>query len=120
MLTVPAGAFAASLLFDMLSLVAATPEQADSYERRAADLLRLAVGNALTSVAIDIADYLRTPPSSTPPAALRRFAVNGTIIAIYLLDVAEREKQVGDGHARAGAAPLGLSLAGLVLSAVSG
>jgi hypothetical protein len=120
MLNVTAGAFTASILFDMLSLVADSPNHADTYERRAADLLRLGLGTALSSVALEITEYLRGPANGTTSTSLRTFALNGAVIAVYLLDVAERQKQIGTGHAGAPAAPLGLSLLGLVLLGISG
>ncbi len=119
-LSAPAGAFTASVLLDVLSLVATSPEEADRDERRAADLLRLGLGTALSAVTLEIADSLRPPIGGAPPSSTRDLIANGMIVAIYLLAVAERQKQVSNGHATAQAAPLGLSLLGLALLAISG
>jgi hypothetical protein len=119
-LTAPAGAFTASVLLDVLSLVAASPEEADRDERRAADLLRLGVGAALGSVTLELADALRAPLDAAPATTLRTLTTNGLVVAVYLFAIAERQKQVNAGKARAGAAPLGLSLLGLALLAFAG
>ncbi len=123
MMTLPAGIFTASVLFDVLSLIAESPNQAHSYRRGAADLLRVGVGTALASTAIEVTDYLRAPAGGASPGATRKFAVNGSVIAVYLLDLAAREKGVGEdwaGWRGLQVMPLGLSLLGLAFLAVSG
>jgi hypothetical protein len=106
------------VLFDVLSLVADHSQQAQSYRRGAADLLRFGLSAALAELAIEAADYLRTPPGGASAAATRKFALNGALIAVYLLDLAERQKEADGEHAVTPAAavlPTGLSLLGLTL-----
>jgi len=120
MLTLPAGAFTASVLFDVLSLVADGPEQAHAFQRRAADLLRVGLGTAVSSLALEIADSLRAADTHASSNATRKFALTGAIIAVYLLDVAARESQLDDPRASARPIPLGLSLLGLGFLGIAG
>jgi hypothetical protein len=122
LLTIPAGVFTASVLFDMLALIPERPEQAQSYKQRAADLLRLGLASSLSALALETVDYLRTPPSRTSPKDGRKFALTGALIAIYLLDLAARQKQLSDAGARRSGKdvfPAGLSLLGLASIGVS-
>jgi hypothetical protein len=123
MLTLPAGVFTASVLFDMLSLIPERADQADSYERGAAELLRFGLSSTLSSLALRTVDYLRAPASHTGGSnESGKFALNGALIAIYLLDLAARQKQLTDASLRRPGKevlPVGLSLLGLALSALS-
>lgn len=123
MIALPGAAFAASVLFDLLSLVADHPAQAGAYRRGAADLLQLGLGSSLAAVTLEVADYLHAPPGLGEKSRVsRKLALNGAVIAIYLLDLAERQKQVDEElHARAQLAilPFGLSLLGLTLLGVA-
>ncbi len=110
------------MLFDVLSMCSDNREQAHSYQRGAADLLRVGLGGALASIALEIVDYLRAPAASGSPRAMRKFALDGAVIAVYLLDFCARQTRAGDvapGAARAGALPVGLSLTGLGFLALS-
>jgi hypothetical protein len=122
MIALPSAAFTASILFDVLSLVADDPEHAHSYERGAADLLRLGLSSTLATLALELAEYLRTPGGGTTSRDTRKFAVDGGVIAVYLLDVAARQQRAGDVSRPAGVPdplPIGLSLLGLVFLAIS-
>jgi hypothetical protein len=118
--TIPGGIFTASVLFDLLALIADSPEQARTYRTRATDLLRIGVGSALSSLALEAADFLHAPPG---PAQGRKFSLTGTLIAIYLLDLAARQEQVAgarDAGARTDILPAGLSLLGLAVVGIAG
>jgi hypothetical protein len=65
MVALPAAAFTASVLFDVLSLVADGPEQSHGYQRRAADLLRFGISSSLASLGLEVTEYLRAPRRST-------------------------------------------------------
>ncbi len=123
MIALPGAAFTASILFDLLSLVAERPVQARAYRRGSADLLRFGVSSCLASLTLEVADYLHSPPEETDVSlAMRKLALNGAVIAIYLLDLAERQNIVKDEHnAQPGLAvlPFGLSLLGLSLLGMS-
>jgi hypothetical protein len=121
MLTLPAGVFTASVLFDILALIPERPEQARAYEQRAADLLRFGLSSTLSMLALKTVDYLRTPPARGGPNDARKFALNGALIAIYLLDLAARQKHLSDTSARRGKdiLPVGLSLLGLAFIGIS-
>jgi len=116
----PVATFAASILFDVLAFVADNREQAHAYQRSAADLLRVGAGSALASVALDVIDALRSPAGDD--ATTRKFAVNGALIGVYLLDLAARQDRAGDVSAQARRVeglPVGLSLLGLALLGIS-
>jgi hypothetical protein len=123
MIALPGAAFTASILFDLLSLVAERPAQARAYRRGSADLLRFGVSSSLASLTLEVADYLHTPPEGADASiATRKLALNGAVIAIYLLDLAERQNIVTDErNPQTGLAvlPFGLSLLGLSLLGVS-
>jgi hypothetical protein len=122
MLTLPAGVFTASVLFDLLALLADHPDQAHTYQQRAADLLRLGLTSSLSTLALRTVDYLRAPASGADSNEARKFALNGALIAIYLLDLAARQKQLGDASARRPGkdiVPVGLSLLGLASFAIA-
>jgi hypothetical protein len=81
------------------------------------------LASSLSALALEAVDYLRTPASRTTPNEGRRFAMNGALIVIYLLDVAARQKQLSDASARRPGKdvfPAGLSLLGLAAVAISG
>lgn len=122
LIALPAAAFTASILFDVLSLVADGPEHVHSYERGAADLLRLGLSSTLATLALELADYLRAPADRATARGTRKFALDGGVIAVYLLDLAARQRRAGDtGGTAAGkdALPIGLSLLGLAFLAIS-
>lgn len=122
MLTLPAGVLTASVLFDLLALIAERPDEARSYEQRAADLLRFGLSGSLSTLALRTVDYLRAPARDADANAGRRFALNGALIAIYLLDLAARQHQLGDATThRPGRdiVPVGLSLLGLASFAIA-
>jgi uncharacterized membrane protein len=114
-----AGAFTASLLFDVLSLIAGGTDQSHAYQRAAADLLRLGSSTSLATAALELADYLHAPQPATAPNATRRFVLNGAIVAVYLLDVAARRRQLNGGRARVEPLTVGLSLLGLAFVGIS-
>jgi hypothetical protein len=121
--TIPGGIFTASVLFDLLALIADGPEQARTYRTRATDLLRLGVGSALSSLALEAADFLHAPPGQAGSAQGRKFSLTGTLIAIYLLDLAARQIQVTgarDADPRTDVLPAGLSLLGLAVVGIAG
>jgi hypothetical protein len=121
--TIPGSIFTASVLFDLLALIADGPGQAQTYRTRATDLLRLGLGGALPSLALEAADFLHAPPGQPGPSQGRKFFLTGTLIAIYLLDLASRQKQVagaGDARARTDVLPAGLSLLGLAVVGIAG
>jgi hypothetical protein len=114
----PAAAFTASVLFDVLSLVAENAEQSHSYQRRAADLLRLGVGSSLASLGLEMNDYLRAPAGVEASGATSKFAVSGAVATIYLLDLAARQKRASEVALDARTADplaIGLSLLGLAI-----
>jgi hypothetical protein len=118
---VPAAAFTASILFDVLSLVADNREQAHAYQRHAADFMRVGIGSALASNALEAADYLRAQVTDVGGAPTRKFALNGAVIVVYLLDLAARQGRAGNASPQAprvDALPIGLSLLGLALLGV--
>jgi hypothetical protein len=117
------GTFTASLLLDVLSLVAETPQRALSYQRDAADLLTSGLNGVLASVALELVDDLLVPATSFTSSAARQWVVSGAVIAVYLLDVAARRTRLGSvrtGRESVDTAPIGLSLLGLTLLGVSG
>ncbi len=120
----PAGAFTASVLFDVLALVAEGPEQAHSYNRRAVELLKVGLGASLATLALAVVDSLNLPAAtSSGKRATRQLALDGAAVAVYLLDLAARQKQVGDARTRdavADSGSIGLSLVGLALLGASG
>lgn len=120
----PVGAFTASVLMDVLSLVADSPEHARSYTRGAVELLRVGLGASLAALAIGLLDALKIP-AATPAgkAATKQVALDGAVVAVYLLDLAARQKQLADAQSEPGktdVAPIGLSLAGLALLGAAG
>jgi hypothetical protein len=122
MLTLPAGVLTASVLFDLLALMADTPDGARAYQQRAADLLRFGLSSSLSTLALRAVDDLRAPSGGADANAGRRFALNGALIAIYLLDLAARQKQLGDASTRRAGrdiVPVGLSLVGLASFAIA-
>ncbi len=120
----PAGAFTASVLFDVLSLVAENQQQAYTYMDGATNLLKMGLGAALAALGIELVDSLKTSPASVAGrAATKRLALDGAVVAVYLLDLAARQKQLAAAHTREAplqSAPLGFSLAGLALLAAAG
>jgi uncharacterized membrane protein len=119
--TLPVGTLTASLLLDVMALVAESPGQAETFERNAADVLSLGLGGSLVALALDIIEYLRTPAHQADAAATREFVLNGAIAAVYLLDVAARRKANGEpGRKGIGfIVPAALSVAGLSLLAIA-
>jgi hypothetical protein len=110
------------VLFDLLALIAERPDEARSYEQRAADLLRLGLSSSLSTLALRTVDYLRAPAGDADANGGRRFALNGALIAIYLLDLAARQQQLGDAttrHPGRDIVPVGLSLLGLASFAIA-
>lgn len=120
----PVGTFTASVLFDVLSLVAESPEQARSYHRGAVELLKAGIGASFAGLALGLLDALRVPAAS--PAgklATKHVALDGAVVAIYLLNVAAREKHLAEGASKGPAldpVPIGLSLAGLAVLGAAG
>lgn len=122
MRTLPAGAFTASLLFDVLALLAERPDQAQGYRRGATDLLGVGVGSAVAALGIELVDYLQVPADETSPSKTRLFALKGAAIAVYLLDLAERLRASDRSGGQPGGPtvmPTGLSLVGLALLAAA-
>ncbi len=122
MQTLPAGALTASVLFDVLALLAERPDQAQGYRRGAADLLGLGLSGSVAALGLELVDYLRAPADQTSPGKTRLFALKGAAIAVYLLDLAERLRSAersADQPAGAGGLPTGLSLVGLALLAAA-
>jgi hypothetical protein len=121
MLTLPAGIFTASVLFDILALIPERSEQAHAYEQRAADLLRFGLSSTLSALALKIVDYLRKPARRDGSSDTRKIALNGALIAIYLLDLAARQKRLSEAGTPPGkdVLPVGLSLLGLAFVGIS-
>ncbi len=120
----PIGIFTASVLFDVLSLVADSAEHARTYHRRALELLKVGLGASLAALALSVVDSLRVPAgSSVGDSATKQLAVDGALAAVYLLNVAAREKQLADApgvETGLQPGPIGLSLAGLALLGAAG
>jgi hypothetical protein len=121
-LTLPAGLFTASVLFDLLALIADRPDQARGYQQRAADLLHAGLSSSLSTLALRTVEYLRAPAGRADQTEARKFALNGALIAIYLLDLAARRKQLSKtstDRRDKDLVPIGLSLAGLAAFAIA-
>jgi hypothetical protein len=122
--SLPAGAFTASVLLDVLALVAESPDQAQSYVRSAVDSLRIGFGASLAALGWSLIESLKAPPGTPAGTGVtRQLAIDGGVVAVCLFGLAAREQQLAEGHAgRPGfePAPLVFSLAGLALLAAAG
>ncbi len=121
---VPAAALTASVLADVGALFADNPADARAYARRAVDSLKIGLTASLAGFALTLLDTIGLPGTTVAgKRATGELARDGALAAIYLLGLAAREKQLTDfdrSEARTDIAPIGLSLAGLVLLLSSG
>lgn len=121
---VPVAAFTASLLFDVLSIFAESPDQAHTYNSGAANLAKVGLGAAFVTLALELIDSLDVPAATAAGRAVtKRLALDGAVVAVYLLNVAAREKQLADPRTQqksVASAPIGLSLVGLTLLGAAG
>ena len=119
--TVPIGAWAASLLFDLLSLRSDEPRV---FARGSAELVKTGIAGAGVAAFLGFLDYLKIPKKSIAGVtATTHLALNVATTALYLLNLAGREKRLRDEATRdepVSGGELGLSLLAIALLGTSG
>jgi uncharacterized membrane protein len=119
--TIPIGAWAASLLFDLASLRSDEPRV---FARGSAELVKVGLAGGAVASFLGFLDYLKIPKNSkTGVTATTHLALNVTTMGLYLLNLTQREKRLHDGATRNDAVSqneIGLSLLALALLGASG
>lgn len=119
--TIPIGAWAASLVFDLASLRSDEPRV---FARGSAELVKTGLAGGAVAAFLGFLDYLKIPKKSPAGAtATTHLALNVTTMALYLLNLAQREKRLNAEDTRDEAVScndIGLSLLALGLLGASG
>jgi uncharacterized membrane protein len=119
--TVPIGAWVASLLFDLASQRSEEPRV---FARGSAELVKTGIAGAAVAAFLGFLDYLKIPKKSTAGiTATTHLALNVTTTALYLANLAQREKRLNADATRDDAVAggeIGLSLLALALLGTSG
>jgi uncharacterized membrane protein len=119
--TVPIGAWVASLLFDLVSLRSEEPRV---FARGSAELMKTGIAGAAGAAFLGFLDYLKIP-KKTPAGvtATTHLALNVTTTALYLLGLAQRQKRLNTEATRdepVSGGDIGLSLLAMALLGASG
>ncbi|MDB5071995.1 MAG: hypothetical protein JWM87_3106 [Candidatus Eremiobacteraeota bacterium] len=119
--TIPIGAWAASLLFDLASLRSDEPRV---FARGSAELLKTGLAGGAVASFLGFLDYLKIPKNSKAGVtATTHLALNVTTMGLYLLNLTQREKRLHADASRNDAVSqneIGLSLLALTLLGASG
>jgi uncharacterized membrane protein len=119
--TIPIGAWAASLLFDLASLRSREPRV---FARGSAELVKTGLAGGAVAAFLGFLDYLKIPKkSAVGVTATTHLALNVTTMALYLVNLAQREKRLNANDTRDEAVSgneIGLSLLALSLLGASG
>ena len=120
-MTIPIGAWCASLLFDLASLRSAEPRV---FARGASELVKTGIAGGAVAAVFGFLDYLKIPKRSVAGVtATAHLALNVTTIALYAVNVGQRETRLrADDTRDAPVSPnaIGLSLLALSLLGASG
>ena len=119
--TIPIGAWSASLLFDLLSLRSDEPRV---FARGSAELVKTGIAGAGLAAFLGFLDYLKIPKKSVAGVtATTHLALNVTTTALYLLGLTQREKRLKAEETRddpVSGGDIGLSLLAIALLGASG
>ncbi len=115
LVTVPIGAWVASLIFDIASRVT---EEPGVFAEGAYWLIGIGVVGALAAAVFGLLDLLTIPRGTRAfTTGLTHMALNLTVVALFVVDFAVRRAQ---GYESVGNVPLLLSVVALALLGVSG
>jgi uncharacterized membrane protein len=119
--TLPIGTWAASLIFDLASQRSDEPRV---FARGSAELVKTGLAGAGFAAFLGFLDYLKIPKKTVAGVtATTHLALNVTAMALYLLNLAQREKRLRADETRDAAVAgneIGLSLLALALLGASG
>jgi uncharacterized membrane protein len=119
--TVPIGAWVASLLFDVASRRSDEPRV---FARGSAELVKTGLVGGAGAAFLGFLDYLKIPKrSAAGVTATTHMALNVTCMALYSVNLAQRERRLHAAATRDDAVPaneIGLSLLALSLLGASG
>ena len=119
--TLPIGAWTASLLFDLASLRSDEPRV---FARGSAALVKTGLFGAAGAALLGYLDYLKIPAkTATHATATTHLALNATTMGLYALNLAARERRLHRDATRdepVAANEIGLSLLALGLLGASG
>ena len=119
--TLPIGSWTASIVFDVLSQRAREPR---IYGRGSADLVKLGIVGAVGAALLGFVDYVKIPKrSKAGVTASTHMALNLAIVALYSINLVQREKRLADDRMRDApvtGGELGLSALALALLGASG
>jgi uncharacterized membrane protein len=119
--TLPIGAWTSSLIFDLASRRSDEPRV---FARGSAELVKTGVAGAAVAAFLGFLDYKKIPPKTPAHAtATTHLALNVTTVALYLFNLAQRERRLHADETRDEAVSggeIGLSLLALSLLGASG
>ena len=119
--TLPIGAWTSSLIFDLASRRSDEPRV---FARGSAELVKTGIAGAAVAAFLGFLDYRKIPPKTAAyVTATTHLALNVTTVALYLMNLAQREKRLhGDGTRddAVSGGEIGLSLLALTLLGASG
>lgn len=119
--TLPIGAWAASFIFDIASHRSREPRV---FARGSAELVKTGIAGATSAAFLGFLDYLKIPKrTATGVTATTHLALNVTVVALYLMNLAQRERRLQSDETRDDAVSggeIGLSLLALMLLGASG
>lgn len=119
--TVPIGTWVASLVFDLASRHSEEPRV---FARGSAELVKTGLAGGAVASFLGFLDYLKIPKKTAAGVtATTHLALNVTTMALYLLNLAQREKRLHADDTRDDAVSdgeIGLSLLALSLLGASG
>ena len=119
--TIPIGTWVASLLFDVASLRSDEPRV---FARASAELVKTGLAGGAAAAFLGFLDYMKIPKKSAAGVtATTHLALNVTCMALYVMNLAQRERRLhaaGTRDAAVAANDIGLSLLSLSLLGASG
>ncbi len=119
--TLPIGTWAASLVFDLASHRSREPRV---FARGSAELVKTGLIGAASAAFLGFLDYVKIPKrTATGVTATTHLALNVTVVALYLVNLAQRERRLNADATRqdaVAAGEMGLSLLALALLGASG
>lgn len=119
--TVPIGAWASSFVFDLMSRRSSEPR---AYAKGSAELMKTGIIGAMGAALFGFLDYLKIPPKTAAgTTATTHLMLNGAILLLYTVNLAQREKRLHDETTSGdpvSAAEIGFSAVTLLMLAASG